>query len=254
MVTHEFFDFFNANSCVYWIIYSGTKHPANYVGSAFLDHVLRKNYLGSTSSTKWKSIVEAEMKENPQLYKLSIIEMCETREIASTTESTYHKRLDVARNENFWNMTNARGGRFGVDTTKGTRWMTNGTKFKMLKQLPDGWWFEAPKKPRDSKMNISSSLALAKECKSLGEFRRLYPSHCTAAYAGGYIDELKAVLPHQHSWTFEECRSAAAECETRVEFKETFPAKAAKAYREKWLTSICQHMRPGYHRRMVKNI
>lgn len=43
-------------------------------------------------------------------------------------------------------------------------------------------------------------------------------------------------------WTFEQCRDSALKCKTRKEFKAKFSSQYDKAYREKWLGDITEHM------------
>jgi len=93
------------DSCIYLITYSGDKHPAYYIGSVYLD-TFYNGYKSSTSSKKWKAIVECEMNKQPNQYKIAIIQKCKSRELAFMIEHKLLLAFDARNNPLFWNMSN----------------------------------------------------------------------------------------------------------------------------------------------------
>ncbi len=105
------------SSCVYWITYSGDKHPQNYIGSTYSSKI-DVGYLGSPTSKKWSGIVKEEQKLHPHLYSISIIHNTKNREDATIMEREIQKLYNVVRSNDFWNMSIASpNGCFGMDVS-----------------------------------------------------------------------------------------------------------------------------------------
>ena len=138
------------DSCVYLITYKGNKHPPYYIGSVYLDKFYN-NYKGSTSSKKWKKIVQNEMVEHPELYKINVIQMCQNRELAFEIENKILLEFDARNNSLFWNMSNGGNDWMAISNndTAGRKWYkTNDNSYKMEfpDNVEDDWKEEAPTK------------------------------------------------------------------------------------------------------------
>ena len=69
--------------CVYHTTYSGDLMPQNYIGSSSVDRILNKNYRGSVTSKRYKSIWKSELKLHPELFTTVIISYHNTRQDAT---------------------------------------------------------------------------------------------------------------------------------------------------------------------------
>ncbi len=140
------------DSCVYLITYSGNKHPKHYIGSSYIDKIMNDRYLGSTSSKKWKNIVETEQNKNNHKYFIKIIHTTKTRKEATLIEHHLQKEMDVIKSDMFWNMSVASkngffgNGASGLDTSVGGKIMvTNDSKkyiYVSKDEIPEGYWKE----------------------------------------------------------------------------------------------------------------
>lgn len=103
--------------CVYITIYSGDiftpkyKHtpimPYLYIGSTTLQNILLRNYHGSVSSKKYKSIWNQERINNPDLFKTYILAFVDTSNNARQLEGEFHIINDVKNNPKYLNMVHA---------------------------------------------------------------------------------------------------------------------------------------------------
>lgn len=89
--------------CVYLTIYSGNKLPPFYVGSSSVDKVMR-GYKGSVSSRRYKATWRSELKNNPHLFKTSVVKTFKTRELALEWENKIQKKLNVVENPLYCNL------------------------------------------------------------------------------------------------------------------------------------------------------
>lgn len=88
--------------CTYVTYYSGNKLPPFYIGSSRLDRI-NNGYRGSIKSKKWKDIFKNEIKQNPSLFTIEIINTFENREEATTYELELQKSNNVVKSEWFYN-------------------------------------------------------------------------------------------------------------------------------------------------------
>ncbi len=88
---------------VYLTEYLGDLMPKFYIGSSSHDNVVNKGYKGTVSSKKWRNIWNRELKENPHLFQISILEECTTRKEAYIKEYEHQKRVGVMKNDNYIN-------------------------------------------------------------------------------------------------------------------------------------------------------
>lgn len=102
---------------VYLVKYSGNKHPPYYIGSSSREKVLQ-GYRGSPTSIKWAKVVRGEMRENPELYSVEILETCATRREALEAELRLQVENDVVKSPMYYNMSLATpNGFFGMDVS-----------------------------------------------------------------------------------------------------------------------------------------
>lgn len=109
---------------VYNITYSGNKlpsknnsniSPSNYIGSTSIEHI-KKGYMGSVRSKKYKDIWKSELKNNLHLFKLEIISYHDTRSDAMYKELYIQMIFNALKNPLFVNMSYAApNGYFGMD-------------------------------------------------------------------------------------------------------------------------------------------
>jgi hypothetical protein len=95
----------NTPSCVYLTIYSGNKMPPYYIGSTITDNVINKNYYGSVSSKKYKTIWSSERKNNPHLFDILILSEHTTRSDAHVEGLRLKILKDVVESPDFINQT-----------------------------------------------------------------------------------------------------------------------------------------------------
>ena len=158
-------------SCVYWIIYSGNKHPQNYIGSVY-NYKLSEGYLGSTSSKKWADIVKLEQNLHPELYKLKVIYECDTREEAGIMEGIIQKLYNVVLSDKFWNMSICSNGHIYTCRKGKIPWNPKGSTGIYSE--------ESLKKMSDSKMGIPLHDEDARKHLSIinkGELNAFYGKH-----------------------------------------------------------------------------
>lgn len=102
----------------YHIVYSGKLLPPNYFGSGTLEKI-KNGYMGSVSSKQYKDLWKIETKNNPHLFKLTIISYHYTRQEAYDKEEKIQRIFNVVDNPLFVNMAFASGkGFFGSNQPK----------------------------------------------------------------------------------------------------------------------------------------
>ena len=109
--------FLSDQFCVYHTTYSGELLPPNYIGSSSVDKVLNKNYHGTVTSKRYKSIWLSELKLHPELFSTVIVSYHDTRYNAIHKELQIQRIFNVVKNEPFINRAYAtKNGCFGMDT------------------------------------------------------------------------------------------------------------------------------------------
>lgn len=107
---HDFYDDISdlddSLSCVYLIVNFSTKLPPYYIGSTTLKNV-RNGYMGSVGSRAWKTIWKEETTNNPNLFKLIILDTFEDRKEALDMENFLQEKYGSKASFNFVNMANA---------------------------------------------------------------------------------------------------------------------------------------------------
>jgi hypothetical protein len=83
--------------------YSGDKLPPYYIGSTSVKKV-ENGYHGTPSSKKYKSVWNEERKNNPHLFKTTILNRHTTRDEAYLDEIKWQTKLNVVENDLFVNM------------------------------------------------------------------------------------------------------------------------------------------------------
>src|ERR1035437_1068641 len=94
--------------CTYLTTYSGNKLPQFYIGSTSVDKVINKNYHGSVKSKMFKDIFNKELLENPCKFKTIIIRKYYSRKMAFYKEKLLQIKLNVVKNDMYFNMSIAR--------------------------------------------------------------------------------------------------------------------------------------------------
>lgn len=98
----------------YLTIYSGNKLPPFYIGSSSLDKII-DGYRGSVQSKQYGTIWKQEIRENPNLFKTSIISKHNTRQEALARELILQVKLDVVKSPLYVNLSLAqKNGYFGM--------------------------------------------------------------------------------------------------------------------------------------------
>lgn len=127
---------------VYKTIYNGTVLPKYYIGSTSYKKII-EGYRGSVSSKKWKSLFQNELKNNPHLFEIEILETCDTRKEALELELKHQEQNDILKNDDYMNESYARvNGYFGntyLKTTKDKFWINDGINEKISDTIPEGW-------------------------------------------------------------------------------------------------------------------
>jgi hypothetical protein len=89
-----------------------------------------------------------------------------------------------------------------------------------------------------------------KECKTLTEFRKVYPGAYAAAVRYNWKD-LYSSLPRETTpqgyWTLEKLQQEASKYQSRTEFQKGSQGAYTKAHRIGCLDEICRHMKPTQH-------
>lgn len=80
--------------CVYLTIYTGNKLPPFYIGSTSIKQI-NDGYLGSVSSNEYKEIWNEEKRNNPNLFKIKIVSIHNSRVDAYKKEQKLQKLLNV---------------------------------------------------------------------------------------------------------------------------------------------------------------
>jgi len=103
----------NTIYCVYETTYLGNLFPqkfanskltpTKYIGSSSIDKI-DKGYRGSVSSKRFAKLWKQELKENPELFEIKILETFETREEALCAENRIQRKLNVVKDENYFNL------------------------------------------------------------------------------------------------------------------------------------------------------
>jgi hypothetical protein len=117
----------NTIYCVYETTYLGNIFPkkfanskltpTKYIGSSSIDKI-DKGYRGSVSSKSFEKLWKQELKENPELFEIKILETFETREEALAKELEIQQTLNVVKDEKYFNMSLAnKNGFFGRDVS-----------------------------------------------------------------------------------------------------------------------------------------
>lgn len=104
--------------CVYLTVYRGNKLPPFYIGSSSVDRV-NSGYHGSVVSKKYKNVWQQELKNNPALFKTTIICTHSNRKEAHEKENKLQKALGVVKSKMYINMSFAQpNGYAGRDVSK----------------------------------------------------------------------------------------------------------------------------------------
>ncbi len=93
--------------CVYLTIYGGKLLPPFYIGSTYIDNIIKNNYHGSVASKKYKKIYEQELNDNPDKFRTIILRSTVTRRMASRVEYYIQRKNKVVRNNFFFNVSYA---------------------------------------------------------------------------------------------------------------------------------------------------
>ena len=131
------------NYCTYLTIYKGNLLPPLYIGSTSINR-LESGYRGSVCSKEYKRIWKSELKNNPHLFKTSIVTTHETRKEATAKELHFQLNLDVVKSPLYINLSFAKpNGFFGRNSSpsnKGAVCWNNGEVDIYRKDYPgDGW-------------------------------------------------------------------------------------------------------------------
>ena len=103
--------------CVYLTEYYGNKMPSKYVGSSSIKRI-ENGYKGSVSSKKYKDIWKEEIKNNPNLFKVSILSLHQTREEALEFELKFQMENNILLDETYINRSLAKpNGYYGMDVS-----------------------------------------------------------------------------------------------------------------------------------------
>ena len=89
--------------CTYLTVYQGNLLPPFYIGHAKLINV-QGGYAGSVSSKKYKQIWKDELRENPHLFKVTVLRIFDTKKEALAHESSLQRQLRVHSNPLYVNM------------------------------------------------------------------------------------------------------------------------------------------------------
>ncbi|AEN93954.1 hypothetical protein [Enterobacteria phage vB_EcoM_IME540] len=101
--------------CTYLTIYTGSKLPRRYIGSTYVERILKEGYNGSVLSQAYKKIWNLERKENPHLFKTRILSLFETDKEARIAEKELQIKYNVVKSKNYINMSLAQpDGFFGM--------------------------------------------------------------------------------------------------------------------------------------------
>lgn len=82
--------------CVYLTTYRGNKMPPFYIGSSSVAKI-RDGYKGSVSSMAYRDIWKQEVRDNPHLFRTTIVSISKTRQDALERESTLQRALGVIK-------------------------------------------------------------------------------------------------------------------------------------------------------------
>lgn len=88
--------------CVYLTTYKGNKLPPFYIGSTSIKNI-ENGYFGSVSSKLYKQTWNLEIKQNPHLFKITIISRHTSRADALSKELSFHKKLNVVDSQMYTN-------------------------------------------------------------------------------------------------------------------------------------------------------
>nr|CAI3971128.1 homing endonuclease [Ochrobactrum phage ORM_20] len=88
--------------CTYLTIYKGEKMPSFYIGYAKVS-AIEKGYRGSVSSKSYKNLWDKEIKENPHLFRVKILEIFNTWKEAHYKEIELLEHFDVRNSSLFIN-------------------------------------------------------------------------------------------------------------------------------------------------------
>jgi len=87
---------------------------------------------------------------------------------------------------------------------------------------------------------------VALECKSRTEFKGKHSGAYRACYRNGWLDELCSHMDQKikppNYWTKENCKQAALECKTQLEFYKKHSGAHNACYKNKWMDEVCSHM------------
>ena len=89
--------------CVYLTSYYGNKLPMFYIGSGTVKKV-ESGYHGSVRSKKYQPTWDAEIKNNPHLFKTKIIKTFEDRKSATELEHNLQVAMNVVKSDMYINM------------------------------------------------------------------------------------------------------------------------------------------------------
>lgn len=107
-------------------------------------------------------------------------------------------------------------------------WMNEIAPHIKMRKFPSGFFTK--------KINC---LELSKTCKTLSQFREIYPRAYKVSYQNNWLDEFfenKTFKKPRNFWTNKiECKSAAATCTNRESFHKNFPGAYYSSNKNKWL-------------------
>lgn len=157
--------------CTYLTIYSGNKLPPFYIGSSSVYKIQCKNYHGSVSSYRYKSIWKSELRLNPQLFKTKIITTHNTRAEATAKELSFQCSLNVVNSMLYMNEALAKlHGSHGRDVS-GKLNPRYGVRY-------DKWWSNSPEKISESLIKYyATDAGEQKKCESSERFIQNNPVH-----------------------------------------------------------------------------
>lgn len=91
--------------CTYLTIYSGAKLPPFYIGYSYVEKIVNRNYHGTVTSRKYKSIWDTELHNNPHLFKTHIIKQFDSKQDAKIHEELLQRSFNVHKNVMYINQT-----------------------------------------------------------------------------------------------------------------------------------------------------
>lgn len=145
------------NYCVYITIYSGRLMPPFYIGSSSIKRI-ESGYRGSVQSSEYKSTWLSETKNNPHLFKTTIVKFCKTRKEAYSLEEQFQRHLGIPSNPLYINRTIANSsGKFGGGFKGNHHTVQYKKKMSSLMKGRSTHWLKGKKRPNQSKIMSGSN-------------------------------------------------------------------------------------------------